>query len=89
MNPLAEQHLKERLFEEVATMLTEGDLDYLRSLSHTALGEVIENELRFLGLYEYGDQEAPRLIHTLVQQHLDQWRTEYLSANIHPFSRTT
>lgn len=82
-----EQGLKARLFAAVATMLTEGDLDYLRSLSHGALGEVIENELRFLGLYEHGDQEAPRLIHALVQEHLAHWRTQYLSENFRPSSR--
>jgi hypothetical protein len=53
-------------------MLSEGDFDYLRSLSRTALGEVIENELRFLGLYAYEDHEAPMIIHALVEKHLDQ-----------------
>ena len=70
-------------------MLTEGDLDYLRSVSHTALGEVIENELRFLGLYAYGDQETPVLIHAFVNEHLDQWRIQYLSMNARPFYRAT
>jgi hypothetical protein len=66
--------LEKRLFEEVGTMLTEGDLDYLHSLSRAALGEAIENELRFLGLYAYGDQEAPIVIHNLVEQNLDNWQ---------------
>lgn len=89
MELFAKKHLEERLFEEVTTMLSEGDLDYLRSLSRTALGEVIENELRFLGLYAYGDQEAPMVIHALVEQYLDQWRAQYLSTNVHPFYPAT
>ena len=78
----AKKHLEERLFEEVLTMLSEGNLAYLRSLSRAALGEAIENELRFLGLYAHGHQEAPVIIHDLVEQHLDQWRAQYLSTNI-------
>jgi hypothetical protein len=88
MERFAQKHLEERLFHEVATMLSEGDLDYLRSLSRTALGEVIENELRFLGLYAYEDHEAPMIIHALVEKHLDQWRKQYLSIDAHPFSPT-
>jgi hypothetical protein len=89
MERFAQKHLEERLFNEVATMLSEGDLNYLRSLSRTALGEVIENELRFLGLYVYENQEAPMIIHNIVEQHLDQWRKQYLSIDPYPFSPAT
>jgi len=85
MEPSAKKHLEERLCEEVVTMLSEGDLDYLRSLSRAELAEVIENELRFLGLYAYGDEAAPMVIHSLVEQHLDQWRAQYLSTNVRAF----
>jgi hypothetical protein len=80
----AYQQLAERLVHEVATMLAEGDRDYLRSLSRTALGEVIENEVRFLGLYAYENHEAPVVIHTLVEHHLDQWRAQYVSTDPYP-----
>ena len=89
MELFAKKHLEKRLFEEVATVLSEGDLDSLRSLSRAALGEVLENELRFLGLYAYGDQEALMVIHGLVEQHLDQWRAQYLSTNVRPFYHAT
>ena len=89
MELFAKERLEARLREEVATMFVEGDLDYLRSLSRAALGEVIENELRFLGLYAYGDHEAPRVIHNLVEQYRDQWRQQYLSMNPHPFFPAT
>jgi hypothetical protein len=83
------KQLEERLLEAVDTILSEGDLDYLRSLSRPALGAVIENELRFLGLYVYGDEESPMIIHNIVEQHLDQWRTQYLSTNIRPLYHAT
>ena len=86
MELFAKKDLEERLCEEVATILSEGDLDYLRSLSRAALRDALENEFRFLGLYAYGDHEAPIVIHRLVEQHLDQWCAQYLSANVRPFS---
>jgi len=36
-----------------------------------------ENELRFLGFYSHGDSETPVAIHARLEQHLDQWRTDY------------
>jgi hypothetical protein len=77
MDPLKRKELEERVFEEVQTILTEGDHPYLRGLSRAALLEALENELRFLGLYVHSDRETPAVIHTLLEQHLDQWRTDY------------
>jgi hypothetical protein len=77
MNPRQKKELEERVFEEVQTILTEGDRPYLQTLSRAALLEVLENELRFLGLYVHGDSETPAVIHSLLEQHLDQWRTDY------------
>ena len=77
MDPLKRKELEERVLEEVQTILTEGDRPYLQGLSCAALLEALENELRFLGLYVHGDSETPAVIHTLLEQHLDQWRTDY------------
>jgi len=77
VDPLKRKELEERVFAEVQTILTEGDRPYLQELSRAALLEALENELRFLGLYVHGDRETPVAIHTLLEQHLDQWRTDY------------
>ena len=77
MDPLKWKELEERVCEEVQTIWTEGNRPYLLGLSHAALLEALETELRFLGLYVHGDSETPAAIHTLLEQHLDQWRTEY------------
>ena len=78
MDPLKRKNLEERLFEEVQTMLIEGDRPYLLGLSRTALLEALETELQFLGLYAHSDKETPAAIHTILEQHLDQWRTYYI-----------
>ena len=79
MDPLARKHLEERIFEEVQTLLMEGDRTYLQGLSCATLLEAMENELRFLGLYAHSDVETPTMIHALLEQHLDWWRMRYLS----------
>lgn len=84
MDRCAQTLLEAQLMDAVTTMLTEGDLDYLRALSRQALGEVVENELRFLGLYATEDPDVPLFIHTWVDQHLDQWRAQYLSLDATP-----
>jgi hypothetical protein len=77
MDPLKRKELEERVYAEVQTILTEGDRPYLQELPRAALLEALENELRFLGLYIHGDSETPAVIHTLLEQHLDQWRIDY------------
>lgn len=61
-------------------MLTEGDRTYLENLSFSALLEVVENELRFLGLYAHEDIETPAVIHRILEKNLDTWCEEYLWA---------
>jgi hypothetical protein len=78
MDPQTRQQLEERVRQEVALMLTEGMQPYLQSLSHLALVEVLENELRFLGLYAHSDTEAPAIIHALLERELDEWCHTYL-----------
>jgi len=82
MDPLARKDLEKRIWKEVQIILTEGDRTYLRELPRAALVEALENELRFLGLYAHSDTETPAVIHTLLEQHIDQWRKDYLLAGI-------
>jgi len=78
MDPGTRKRLEERLAEEVDTMFTAGDVDYLRTLSNKDLGAALENELRFLGWYAYDDQETPAALHALIEQQLNHWRQVYL-----------
>ena len=78
MDPQTRQQLEERVRQEVALMLTEGMQPYLQSLSRPALVEMLENELRFLGLYAHSNTEAPEIIHALLERELDEWCHKYL-----------
>ena len=73
MDTVKKQALEERVEREVRIMLTEGNQVYLEELSRDALIEALENELRFLGLYAYEDQEAPIMIRNFLRQNLDKW----------------
>ena len=73
MDTVKRQALKERVKREVHIMLTEGNQAYLEELSRDALIEALENELRFLGLYAYEDQESPIVIRSLLRQNIDKW----------------
>jgi hypothetical protein len=77
MDVLATKRLEERVHEKVDMVLTEGDQDYLRGLCRDALLEVLETELRFLGLYRHNDRESPALIHALLEENIDMWREYY------------
>ena len=74
MDTVERQALEERVKREVHVMLTEGDQAYLEGLSRDALLEALENELRFLGLYAYEDQESPIVIRDFLRRNLDEWR---------------
>lgn len=77
MDALEKKRLEERIFEEVKTMLEEGDINYLTRLDRAGLMEALEHELGFLGLYHRDDRETPALIHTLLEKNLDQWCEYY------------
>ena len=79
MEPLTRKCLEERIFEEVQQLLAVGDSTYLQGLSRIGFIEALENELRFLGLYQHDDRETPAVIRAIVEEHADQWRMEYLS----------
>lgn len=79
MDPLTRKDLEKRIWKEVQIILTEGDRPYLRGLPRTTLVEALENELRFLGLYAHSDTETSAVIHTFLEQHIDQWRKDYLA----------
>lgn len=67
------QALEERVIREVHIMLAEGDEAFLVGLSRDALIEALEDELRFLGLYAYEDQESSTVIRDLLRKNLDKW----------------
>jgi hypothetical protein len=70
----------QRVHQEVHTILTEGDHKMLQGLPRQTLLASIENELRFLGLYNQSDTEMPQIIQAILDQYLDEWRAAYLVA---------
>jgi hypothetical protein len=78
MEPGSRDALVQRIHQEVHTILTEGDHGMLQDLPRQALLASIENELRFLGLYNHSDTEMPRMIHVILEEYLDEWRAAYL-----------
>ena len=72
------EQLEDRVVEEVYIVLTEGDRDYLRELSRTALFELLETKLKFLGLYALSNQEAPAVITRVLAENIDPWREHLL-----------
>ena len=82
MDALERKRLEERIFEEVKTMLEEGDITYLMKFDRAGLMEALEHELGFLGLYHRDDRETPLLIHKLLEESLDQWYGDYLRPRV-------
>jgi hypothetical protein len=78
MNLLEVKQLEERITGEVQTVLTEGDLDYLKGLSRSALLELLESEIMFLGVYPIDNREAPVVVNRVLEENLDYWREIYL-----------
>ena len=78
MNVVEVQQLEDRVVEEVYIVLTEGDGDYLKGLSRTALFELLETELKFLGLYALSNQEASAVITRVLAENIDHWRERLL-----------
>jgi hypothetical protein len=77
MEPGSRDALVQRIHQEVHTILTEGDQGMLQGLPRQALLVSIENEIRFLGLYNHSDNETPRMIHAILDEYLDEWRAAY------------
>lgn len=63
---------KNRIVKEVKAILTEGDQSYLRSLSRDELLDVLESELRFLGVYTLQEQDTAAAVHAVLEEHIDQ-----------------
>ena len=72
------EQLEDRVVEEVYIVLTEGDRDYLKGLSRTALFELLETKLKSLGLYALSNQEAPAVITRVLAENIDHWREHLL-----------
>ena len=79
MEPLRRQQLETRIFDEIQTILTEGDRPYLQGLSPAELLEALENELRFVGLYAHSDTETPIVIRAILERHIEQWAKDFLA----------
>ena len=65
--------IEARVKAEVRIMLTEGNIGYLQQLTRPSMLEMLEEELGFLGLYSNKDQETPKLIREILEEHLDVW----------------
>ena len=78
MNVLEVKQLEDRVAEKVYIVLTEGNIDYLKGLSRTALFELLETELKFLGLYTLSNREAPAVITRVIADNIDHWREHLL-----------
>jgi len=65
--------IENRVKSEVHIMLTEGNIGYLQQLARPSMLQMLEEELGFLGLYSIEDEETPKLIREILEQHLDVW----------------
>ena len=84
MELLARQQLETRIHEEIRTIFTnsrvsKGNRSYLQELSQSELLETLENELRFVGLYTYGDIEISVVVKSILEEYIEQWIQKFLS----------
>lgn len=86
MDPRAYQRLEADILEMIPALFAVADRDTLQGCSREAIAAALENELRFLGLYAYGDTVTPQMIHQIVEQHLDHWMQQYLQTPSSPVS---
>ena len=63
---------------EVRMIMRDGDRAYLKSLECSDLIDVLESELRFMGLYPHSDQETPKLIREILEEQIEQLCEKYL-----------
>ena len=78
MDSLRTQQLKEHVNTQLRTILTEGDVAYLQSLSREDLLLALEQELYFLGLYRAHDLETKAVVHACLAQALNEWVLAHL-----------
>jgi len=76
MDPRAKKRLEDSILGAVQGLLAVGNQSYLQGLSRPDFIEALKNELRFVGLYRHDDAETAAIIHTLLEQHIDQWRIQ-------------
>lgn len=73
MLPLEKKCLEQRILKEARLLLEVADQSYLQALpSRSAFIEALENELRFIGLYEHGDEETAQVIHAILEEQFDE-----------------
>ncbi len=73
MEPHEVKRLEAQVAHEVQTLLTEGDPDYLHSLTHVELLTALKDELYFLGIYHGDDVAACTLVQDYLARHLPLW----------------
>ena len=84
MDPGAYKHLETDILAMIPDLFAVADRDTLQGRSREAIAAALENELRFLGLYAYGDTVTPQMIHRIVEQHIDHWIQQYLQTPLLP-----
>ena len=78
MDPGAYKRLETDILAMIPELFAVADRDTLQGRSRETIAAALENELRFLGLYPYGDTVTPHMIHRIVEQHIDAWIQQYL-----------
>jgi hypothetical protein len=84
MDPEAYKRLEADILAMIPDLFAVADRDAFQGRSREALAAALENELRFLGLYAYGDTVTPQMIHRIVEQHIDAWMQQYLRTPLLP-----
>ena len=84
MDPGAYKRLETDILAMIPDLFAVADRDTLQGRSREAIAVALENELRFLGLYAYGDTVTPQMIHLIVEQHIDHWIQQYLQTPFLP-----
>ena len=86
MDPGDYKRLETDVLAMIPDLFAVADRDALQGRSREAIAAALENELRFLGLYAYGDTVTPQMIHMIVEQHIDHWIQQYLRTPLLPTS---
>ena len=73
MEPHKVKRLEAQVAHEVQTLLTEGDPNYLHSLTPAELLTALKDELYFQGVYHRDDVAAYPLVQDYLARHLPLW----------------
>ena len=84
MDREAYKRLEADILAMIPDLFAVADRGAFQGRSREALAAALENELRFLGLYAYGDTVIPQMIHRIVEQDIDAWMQQYLQTPLLP-----